>query len=1176
MPGRISFSLIRTSISNQVDKHKTDRAYGNTCLALNHREVSWLRSLVDVSVQFGGDRCDYVFQNNGNQLTKICEELRAAWRDARMPGRISFGLIRTSISNQVDKHKTDRAYGNTCLALNHREVSWLRSLVDVSVQFGGDRCDYVFQYNGNQLTKICEERGAAWRDAQMPGRISFSLIRTSISNQVDKHKTDRAYGNTCLALNHREVSWLRSLVDVSGQFGGDRCDYVFQYNGNQLTKICEELRAAWRDAQMPGRISFSLIRTSISNQVDKHKTDRAYGNTCLALNHREVSWLRSLLDVSVQFGGDRCDYVFQYNGNQMTKICKELRAAWRDAQMPSRISFSLIRTSISNQVDKHKTDRAYGNTCLALNHREVSWLRSLVDVSVQFGGDRCDYVFQNNGNQLTKICEELRAAWRDARMPGRISFGLIRTSISNQVDKHKTDRAYGNTCLALNHREVSWLRSLVDVSVQFGGDRCDYVFQNNGNQLTKICEELRAAWRDTRMPGRISFSLIRTSISNQVDKHKTDRAYGNTCLALNHREVSWLRSLVDVSVQFGGDRCDYVFQYNGNQLTKICEELRAAWRDAQMPGRISFSLIRTSISNQVDKHKTDRAYGNTCLALNHREVSWLRSLVDVSVQFGGDRCDYVFQYNGNQMTKICKELRAAWRDAQMPSRISFSLIRTSISNQVDKHKTDRAYGNTCLALNHREVSWLRSLVDVSVQFGGDRCDYVFQNNGNQLTKICEELRAAWRDTRMPGRISFSLIRTSISNQVDKHKTDRAYGNTCLALNHREVSWLRSLVDVSVQFGGDRCDYVFQYNGNQLTKICEELRAAWRDAQMPGRISFSLIRTSISNQVDKHKTDRAYGNTCLALNHREVSWLRSLVDVSVQFGGDRCDYVFQYNGNQMTKICKELRAAWRDAQMPSRISFSLIRTSISNQVDKHKTDRAYGNTCLALNHREVSWLRSVVDVSVQFGGDRCDYVFQNNGNQLTKICEELRAAWRDTRMPGRISFSLIRTSISNQARPIVTFCVPPGMALWARWQEVLAAQAHHQDAESHAHELQLPSASWLSNHVPDRERAIAMRRGPRTITLGTDPREGSLGPSRVGWTKPRFDLGRQTQDRPRIWEHLLRSEPSRSQLAMKFGRRLSPVRRRSLRLRVPIQREPADENMRGAQSRVARCPNARPH
>ncbi|KAL7837284.1 hypothetical protein SRHO_G00269950 [Serrasalmus rhombeus] len=569
-----------------------------------------------------------------------------------------------------------------------------------------------------------------------------------------------------------------------------------------------------------------------------------------------------------------CDYVFQYNGNQLTKKCEELRATWQDARMPGRISFGLIRTLISNQVDKHKTDRAYGNTYLALNHREVSWLRSLVDVSVQFGGDRCDYVFQNNGNQLTKICEELRAAWRDTRMPGRISFGLIRTSISNQVDKHKTDHAYGNTCLALNHREVSWLRSLVDVSVQFGGDRCDYVFQYNGNQLTKICEELRAAWRDAQMPGHISFSLIRTSISNQVDKHKTDHAYGNTCLALNHREVSWLRSLVDVSVQFGGDHCDYVFQYNGNQLTKICEELRAAWRDAQMPGHISFSLIRTSISNQVDKHKTDRAYGNTCHALNHREVSWLRSLVDVSVQFGGDRCDYVFQYNGNQLTKICEELRAAWRDAQMPGRISFSLIRTSISNQVDKHKTDRAYGNTCLALNHREVSWLRSLVDVSVQFGGDRCDYVFQYNGNQLTKICEELRAAWRDAQMPGRISFSLIRTSISNQ----------------------------------FRGVRCDYVFQNNGNQLTKICEELRAAWRDARMPGRISFGLIRTSISNQVDKHKTDRAYGNTCLALNHREVSWLRSLVDVSVQFGGDRCDYVFQYNGNQLTKICEELRAA----------------------------------------------------------------------------------------------------------------------------------------------------------------------------------------------------------------------------------------------------------------------------
>ncbi|KAL7848538.1 hypothetical protein SRHO_G00201610 [Serrasalmus rhombeus] len=103
-------------------------------------------------------------------------------------------------------------------------------------------------------------------------------------------------------------------------------------------------------------------------------------------------------------------------------------------------------------------------------------------------------------------------------------------------------------------------------------------------------------------------------------------------------------------------------------------------------------------------------------------------------------------------------------------------------------------------------------------------------------------------------------------RVDKHKTDRAYGNACLALNHHKVSWLRRLVDVSVQFGGGRCDYLFQYNGNQLTKICEELRAAWRDAQMPGCISFGLIRASISNQAKRHLSAEDRKLVCEAMCH----------------------------------------------------------------------------------------------------------------------------------------------------------------------------------------------------------------------------------------------------------------------------------------------------------------------
>lgn len=84
---------------------------------------------------------------------------------------------------------------------------------------------------------------------------------------MDQHKTDRAYGNAFLALLPREVDWLKGLMEVSAHFGGEDCPYVFQFNGKQLSKLNTELRAAWHHAGMPGQISFSLIRTTIANQV---------------------------------------------------------------------------------------------------------------------------------------------------------------------------------------------------------------------------------------------------------------------------------------------------------------------------------------------------------------------------------------------------------------------------------------------------------------------------------------------------------------------------------------------------------------------------------------------------------------------------------------------------------------------------------------------------------------------------------------------------------------------------------------------------------------------------------------------------------------------------------------------------------------------------------------------
>ncbi|KAL7859002.1 hypothetical protein SRHO_G00141490 [Serrasalmus rhombeus] len=102
---------------------------------------------------------------------------------------------------------------------------------------------------------------------------------------VDQHKTDRVYGGACLALNHREVAWLHRLYEVSAQFGGDRCDYMFQYNGRPLANISKELRAAWVNARLAGRVTFRLIRTAIANQAKKHLSTGDRKLICEAMCH---------------------------------------------------------------------------------------------------------------------------------------------------------------------------------------------------------------------------------------------------------------------------------------------------------------------------------------------------------------------------------------------------------------------------------------------------------------------------------------------------------------------------------------------------------------------------------------------------------------------------------------------------------------------------------------------------------------------------------------------------------------------------------------------------------------------------------------------------------------------------------------------------------------------------
>lgn len=85
--------------------------------------------------------------------------------------------------------------------------------------------------------------------------------------QVGRHKTDRTFGNASVPLLPYEADWLKELADVSTHFGGEQCPFVFQWRGQHVRRLNQMLRDAWKDAGMNGEIAFSLIRTSVSNQV---------------------------------------------------------------------------------------------------------------------------------------------------------------------------------------------------------------------------------------------------------------------------------------------------------------------------------------------------------------------------------------------------------------------------------------------------------------------------------------------------------------------------------------------------------------------------------------------------------------------------------------------------------------------------------------------------------------------------------------------------------------------------------------------------------------------------------------------------------------------------------------------------------------------------------------------
>ncbi|KAL7851782.1 hypothetical protein SRHO_G00175670 [Serrasalmus rhombeus] len=118
--------------------------------------------------------------------------------------------------------------------------------------------------------------------SRCPALAPTSLLSAFI---VGQHKTDRTFSNALVALLPLELGWLKGLVEVSEHFGRDHCLFIFQYNGNQLSKLNMEFRASWYHAGMPGHISFDLIWTAIANQAKKHLSAEERKLVCEAMCH---------------------------------------------------------------------------------------------------------------------------------------------------------------------------------------------------------------------------------------------------------------------------------------------------------------------------------------------------------------------------------------------------------------------------------------------------------------------------------------------------------------------------------------------------------------------------------------------------------------------------------------------------------------------------------------------------------------------------------------------------------------------------------------------------------------------------------------------------------------------------------------------------------------------------
>ncbi|KAM7401468.1 hypothetical protein PAMA_005597 [Pampus argenteus] len=103
---------------------------------------------------------------------------------------------------------------------------------------------------------------------------------------VDEHKSVRTFGQASLVLNCIEFSWLRWFHDGKCcSRGKDSANIFHTFQGCKLSKPSRFLHLAWSDAGLKGPVSFTLIRSSVATQAERHLSETERRKVARAMCH---------------------------------------------------------------------------------------------------------------------------------------------------------------------------------------------------------------------------------------------------------------------------------------------------------------------------------------------------------------------------------------------------------------------------------------------------------------------------------------------------------------------------------------------------------------------------------------------------------------------------------------------------------------------------------------------------------------------------------------------------------------------------------------------------------------------------------------------------------------------------------------------------------------------------